>query len=91
MPSIPIPPNENLGGSLVPSLGAFPESHCQIMEGFPFRRHLILRSRRQDMPDFTFQGPMICDGTPLETFHDILIQSAHVNGCHVGCLERMKA
>ena len=35
------------------------------------------------MPDFTFQGPMVCGSTPFETFRHILIQSPNICGCHV--------
>ena len=91
MSAIPIIPNENFGGSVVTSLGAPPETHHQIVERSPFRRHLVLSSVRQDLPYFTLQGPMVCGGTPFETFHHIWIQSPHVNGCHISFSERMIA
>lgn len=91
MSAIPIIPNENFGGSVVTPLSAPPEPRRQILEGFPFCGHLVLSSSKQDLPYFTFQGPMVCRGTPFETFHDIRVQSPHVYGCHIGFSERMIA
>ena len=53
-------------------------SHHQLLEGLPFRRHVVFGGGSKNVTHLTFQGTMVRCGTPFETRHHTVIELPYV-------------